>query len=100
MQRLIRRRPPGWSPLRNFSRTDGGQTPTTPPITVTLANTAAPTEASVEEDGSSSNAAASDSPFHCPSKPWKAFTLEAAAPTQQPVASEEEGTFSDADLLG
>lgn len=96
MQRFTRRRPPGWSPLRNFTRPDVGQAPTNAPITTALPNTAAPAEASVEED---SAAPASDRPFHCPSKPWKVFKVEAAAPTQQPAASEEEGTFSDADLL-
>ncbi|XP_070688387.1 kininogen-1 [Pempheris klunzingeri] len=101
-----RRRPPGWSPLRNILFEDPSAAP----------STASPKEESSEEDTTASKPSASpdeassapDSPFHCPSKPWKPFnpapSAMPAAPTQ--VATQEispqpsvDGAFSDSDLL-
>lgn len=104
---ISRRRPPGWSPLRNISRVDANllaaDPPTTvaPPTTTLPPTTAAVKETSSEEDSTSfqaSSAPASDSPFHCPSKPWKVFKMEKAAPTEA-APEEQDGTFSDSDLL-
>ncbi|XP_051232190.1 kininogen-1 isoform X2 [Dicentrarchus labrax] len=108
---FTRRRPPGWSPLRNLLYDVASTTKSTP-------TKAAAKEESSEEDSTTTKASASpdvasdavnDSPFHCPSKPWKPFnpnhldtpdaptmaTVEAASP--QPSA---DGAFSDVDLLG
>lgn len=101
---IDRRRPPGWSPLRNGSRFHVNLAPADPPTTVAPSTTAPPhtsaaaKETSSEEDSTSTNGSSaplSDSPFNCPSKPWKAFSMKAEAPT----AAAEEGTFSDSDLL-
>ncbi|KAM7409232.1 hypothetical protein PAMA_000950 [Pampus argenteus] len=93
---LTRRRPPGWSPLRNFlyGKGESSEEETTafkPPVS---------------PDGASK--AVNDNPFHCPSKPWKPFnpvhaglpaapakaTVELASPQPSP-----EEAFSDADLI-
>ncbi|XP_037626094.1 kininogen-1 [Sebastes umbrosus] len=105
---FTRRRPPGWSPLRNLLYDIPSPTlsPTAP----------APSKASAKEESSEEDTKASkpsvapdavnDSPFHCPSKAWKPFNpLHPAAPAK---AATEEGTpqptadwtFSDFDLLG
>ncbi|XP_032381531.1 kininogen-1 isoform X2 [Etheostoma spectabile] len=113
---LIRRRPPGWSPLRNIlynvrsspsPSPSLSPSPTTPPPTMASAK-----EESSEEDTTVSQPSISpgvaaepviDSPFYCPSKPWKPFNPEPAAPTK--AATNEattpptaDGTFSDSDL--
>ncbi|XP_006797848.1 kininogen-1 [Neolamprologus brichardi] len=106
---FVRRRPPGWSPLRHLlyevkPHATATSSPSQPPTT-------AKTKESSEEDTTSAtpsvsrDADAKDHLFHCPSKPWKALkphpsaaptkaTVEAASP--QPPA---EGTFLDKDLL-
>ncbi|XP_034736536.1 kininogen-1 [Etheostoma cragini] len=112
---FIRRRPPGWSPLRNIlynvrSSPSPSLSPslTTPPPTMASAK-----EESSEEDTTVSQPSNSpglaaepviDSPFYCPSKPWKPFNAEPAAPTK--AATNEattplsaDGTFSDSDLV-
>ncbi|XP_026179370.1 kininogen-1 [Mastacembelus armatus] len=109
---FTRRRPPGWSPLRNFQYTS-------------LAPSTAPVKESSEEDGtvpksspevaSASRAAdtVNNNPFHCPSKPWKPFhpvsPAVTAAPTKATTAvpspkptqhqQDGDGAFSNADLL-
>ncbi|XP_029285976.1 kininogen-1 isoform X2 [Cottoperca gobio] len=109
---LTRRRPPGWSPLRNIlfddPSTTSSPTTTTPPSIKASAK-----EESSEEDTTASKLspspdvateAVNDSPFHCPSKPWKPFNpVQPAAPTK--AATEEatgqptaDGAFSDKDL--
>ncbi|KAJ4943480.1 hypothetical protein JOQ06_005980 [Pogonophryne albipinna] len=112
---FTRRRPPGWSPLRNIlfevPSTTSPPTTTSPPPT----GKASAKEESSEEDTTASKPpsspdmgaeAGNDSPFHCPSNPWKPFNpIPPAAPTHglaeeaspQPPA---EGGFSDTDLLG
>ncbi|MEQ2158809.1 hypothetical protein GOODEAATRI_016093, partial [Goodea atripinnis] len=94
--RQIRRRPPGWSPLRNL---------------VPAPSPAPAKEESSEEDTTSSKPSASPSvnnhPFHCPSNPWKQFkrvqpqmpaapTDAKAVPSPKPLV---EGALSDTDLL-
>ncbi len=119
---FVRRRPPGWSPLRNFLF-EVPPTPSLPTIAKPTASSSAasPSKASAKEESSEEDttaaktsgsadvvvSAADDSPFHCPSKPWKPFNpvdVVALAPTEaaaeaspKPVA---DGTFSDADLTG
>ncbi|XP_008292881.1 kininogen-1 [Stegastes partitus] len=120
-----RRRPPGWSPLRNLlynvpsssssSSSSTSSPPPPPPPPPSQSPSPTPTkEESSEEDTTASKPSAvpivtvdavNDNPFHCPSKPWKAFNpTPAAAPTKasMEVASPQptvEGTFSDKDLL-
>uniref|UniRef100_A0A3Q0T1B4 Cystatin kininogen-type domain-containing protein n=1 Tax=Amphilophus citrinellus TaxID=61819 RepID=A0A3Q0T1B4_AMPCI len=100
---FARRRPPGWSPLRNFLyEVKTSPVTSSPPLENPSAVTAK--EASSEEDTTTATPSVShDHPFHCPSKPWKPFkpptaptkaTVEAASP--QPPA---DGAFSDTDLL-
>uniref|UniRef100_A0A667XNL9 Kininogen 1 n=1 Tax=Myripristis murdjan TaxID=586833 RepID=A0A667XNL9_9TELE len=75
---FTRRRPPGFSPLRNV---------------VDL------------HQSSSSNIAAAVSPFHCPSKPWKEFSPVAPTPADPTGAgpalapTPSEGDFTDLDLV-
>lgn len=92
------RHPPGWSPLRNFVFM--------PPTTPSPSTASAKDESSEEEEGAATVTPSPDSPFHCPSNPWKAFDPHrAAVPTQEAppgAASTQppaEGTFSDTDLL-
>ncbi|XP_053177758.1 kininogen-1 [Scomber japonicus] len=105
---LTRRRPPGWSPLRNFLF-DTVPSPSSPPVLLPPKPSAK--EESSEEDTTGSKQAgspANDDPFHCPSKPWKPFkpvqTGAPADPTEATLelapAEPSPGTFSDTDLLG
>ncbi|CDQ66862.1 unnamed protein product [Oncorhynchus mykiss] len=79
---VFRRRPPGWSPLRNFNNF----------AEATPASTASAKEESLED------------PFHCPSKPWTQFVpLTIPSPAQEKSTTPPtvvEGCFSDLDLLG
>ncbi|XP_040895665.1 kininogen-1 isoform X2 [Toxotes jaculatrix] len=118
---FTRRRPPGWSPLRNllFDRPPSKSPPT---------SQATPSKASAKEESSEEDTTASkpsgipdvasvpgaaeavnDTPFHCPSKPWKPFrSVHPAAPEPPTQATTEVGpsqqsadnAFSDTDLLG
>ncbi|XP_071368560.1 kininogen-1 [Centroberyx affinis] len=105
---FTRRRPPGWSPLRNVinyqevGATSASSTTASPPAT-----TAAAKEESSEEEDPAPTGAAADSPFHCPSKPWKAFSPVQPTATADPAATEPasslptaDGAFSDLDLVG
>uniref|UniRef100_G3NS23 Cystatin kininogen-type domain-containing protein n=1 Tax=Gasterosteus aculeatus aculeatus TaxID=481459 RepID=G3NS23_GASAC len=116
---LTRRRPAGWSPLRNIleSAPPTASSPSSPPPATAshkASDKAPDKEESSEEDSTASKPPASpavaadavhDGPFHCPSKPWKPFTLvHPEAPTK--AATEEatsppsaDGAFSDTDLL-
>lgn len=110
-----RRRPPGWSPLRNM---DSAPTPDSPPPSPSHSpsSTQSPSKApakeeSSEEDATSSKPSASpsanDHPFHCPSNPWKHFKRVQpqgpAAPTDANAEASPkpslEGAFGDTDLL-
>ncbi|XP_049911936.1 kininogen-1 [Epinephelus moara] len=109
---FTRRRPPGWSPLRNLLY---NRSPPTSASSIPSSTKASAKEESSEEDttapkpSTSPDAAAeaaNNSPFHCPAKPWKTFNpVQPAAPTkaaaedgsQQPTV---DGAFSDMDLLG
>lgn len=69
-------------------------------------------EESSEEDTTATNSSTSadaviDSPFHCPSEPWKAFNPPAQVVLEAPAATDAasplptaDGAFSDTDLLG
>ncbi|XP_071757785.1 kininogen-1 [Centroberyx gerrardi] len=112
---FTRRRPPGWSPLRNvinFQQVDASSSsPTTSPPATTAATKE---ESSEEEDPAATNPAptkaadpVADSPFHCPSKPWKEFSPVQPTATADPAATESasslppaDGAFSDLDLVG
>ncbi|XP_056133116.1 kininogen-1 [Lampris incognitus] len=103
----FRRRPPGWSPLRNI------QEKVPPPTLLPLVLVPpAPKEESSEEEGDAASKSSSADksgvdkevhPFNCPTKPWKKFspvrhvTIPSPATTDLPVV---EGGFRDADLLG
>jgi len=69
---LTRRRPPGWSPLRNVILDNPATGSTQPSLSPSKASAK---EESSEEDTTASKAskAVNDDPFHCPSKPWKPF---------------------------
>ncbi|XP_034439487.1 kininogen-1 isoform X2 [Hippoglossus hippoglossus] len=103
---FTRRRPTGWSPLRNILLAVTSSSPTIAP----------PKEDSSEEDVTALQPTdmpvipaepVSDSPFHCPSKPWKTFQPVQLSATGAPTeATPEESSpqpsengFSDADLL-
>lgn len=93
-----RRRPPGFSPLRNILIDPYPQDPdsTSAPQPPAKASKSSGKEESSEED---TGLVSSDaSPFHCPSKPWKPFLLATTGPATNPTPA--EGTFSDLDLLG
>ncbi|KAM6922048.1 kininogen-1 [Xenentodon cancila] len=107
---FTRRRPPGWSPLRNFLY----RSPSTASPSLSPPPSQAPSKATKEESSeedtatlkqSASPNAQADNPTHCPSKPWKPFNPAVdAAPTKATTdgASPQpsvEGAFSDKDLL-
>uniref|UniRef100_A0A3B4BLV7 Cystatin kininogen-type domain-containing protein n=1 Tax=Periophthalmus magnuspinnatus TaxID=409849 RepID=A0A3B4BLV7_9GOBI len=102
---ILRRRPPGWSPLRNILIQFPTASPKAPPPSDAPPKTKeakiSGKEESSEEDLAKPSASPEDSLFHCPSKPWKPFHPHArssaaeATPTNAPV----EGAFSDTDLL-
>ncbi|XP_044056557.1 kininogen-1 isoform X2 [Siniperca chuatsi] len=92
---FTRRRPPGWSPLRNILLERGS--PSSSPSTATPSKASAKKESS-EEDTTVSKLpvfsdvapeAVNDNPFHCPSKPWKPFNpvdlAMPAAPTKATI---------------
>ncbi|KAJ7992866.1 hypothetical protein DPEC_G00266500 [Dallia pectoralis] len=106
---ILRRRPPGWSPLRNFHNFAD----VTPPPTASVK------EESSEESKERSPVAVStaianpappsvapnspaESPFHCPTKPWKQFvppTTPSLVPEKStPLPTVGDG-FIDLDLL-
>uniref|UniRef100_A0A8C2ZA47 Cystatin kininogen-type domain-containing protein n=1 Tax=Cyclopterus lumpus TaxID=8103 RepID=A0A8C2ZA47_CYCLU len=77
---VTKRRPPGWSPLRNFLYDV--------PPTATSPSSAPSTKASAKEESSEEDTTASN-PFHCPSKAWKPVNaVQPAAPTK--AATEED----------
>ncbi|CAB1331959.1 unnamed protein product [Coregonus sp. 'balchen'] len=110
---VFRRRPPGWSPLRNFNNFDEVKT--------TQASTASAKEESSEESQERSPTAvtmartdpesallsvaptAAESPFHCPSKPWKQFVPPTIPSPEQEESTTPlpvvEGGLSDLELL-
>lgn len=107
---FTRRRPPGWSPLRN--------------LLFDVPPTAVPSKASAKEESSEEDSTAlkpsaapdaasatdtvNDNPFHCPSKPWKPFSPVLPAIPAPPTKAAAEATapqpsadaaFSDTDML-
>ncbi|KAM6939190.1 kininogen-1 isoform 1-T2 [Lycodopsis pacificus] len=115
IEKFTRRRPPGWSPLRNILLSDTpSASPPAPPSAPSAKDSAK--EESSEEDTTAPKMSASpdvateavnDSPFHCPSKPWKPFNpVHSAAPTKAatedftPLPPAEGVGWSDTDLLG
>ncbi|XP_023284564.1 kininogen-1-like isoform X2 [Seriola lalandi dorsalis] len=101
-----RRRPPGWSPLRNILYE---AIPSKPP-TKAKEESSEEDLTAVKPSGSPDVAsdAGNDNPFHCPSKPWKPFNPVPPAVLGAPTkASIETGAtqlpaevgFSDKDLL-
>ncbi|CAJ1061038.1 kininogen-1 isoform X2 [Xyrichtys novacula] len=103
---VLRRRPPGWSPLRHLEYPGSTTQPpvvSTPPAPSKAANAK---EESSEEDTkaikpSASADAVNNNPFHCPSKPWKQFNpIYPAGPMKDATeATPVEGGFKDTDLL-
>lgn len=116
LQVFTRRRPPGWSPLRNLFYTSTKPSPQPAP---TKAAKEAGKEESSEEDTTAAKPSVSpdaspdsvsDTPFHCPSKPWKPFNPVSVAGTDAPEQATEDanaqaaqptaaGGFADTDLL-
>ncbi|XP_068449400.1 kininogen-1 [Clinocottus analis] len=105
---VTRRRPAGWTPLRNLLY-NAHPSVSSPPPSSAPSTGASPKEESSEEDTTASKQAASDavndSPFHCPSRPWKSFspvkpvTPTNAAPEEGTPEPQVDGAFSDTDLL-
>ncbi|KAL4604781.1 kininogen precursor-like [Arapaima gigas] len=114
---FARRRPPGWSPLRNLQTINVRPTPA--PVS-TSASKPAKEESSEESKESSSplpsspkKAQSGDAAtavvlptsepqrrLNCPSNPWKSSPPKTtAAPQQSPSPVQEAGEFSDLDLL-
>ncbi|KAM3619520.1 uncharacterized protein V6R79_009615 [Siganus canaliculatus] len=111
---FAKRRPPGWTPLRNFVfPVEPAAKPAAEPAPTAAAGASAAAAGakpeSSEEDVGSAPSQAPAVDHHCPSEPWKAFSLEpAAAPTEAAVEATaaaasgpaaDAGTFSDSDLL-
>ncbi|CAL8306494.1 unnamed protein product [Lota lota] len=105
-----RRRPPGWSPLRNLVDNAEVQTTVTPFISLDPSILPQPVpvddappakdDSSEEEDSTKVR----EDPFHCPSKPWKKFiptqpTAADPAPTDA-TTDPVDGALTDLDLLG
>ncbi|KAF1385381.1 hypothetical protein PFLUV_G00107160 [Perca fluviatilis] len=112
---ITRRRPPGWSPLRNilYDVPSPSQSPTpttTPPTKASAKEESSEEDTTVSKPSISPDVAAEpviDSPFYCPSKPWKPFNpADLALPAAPTMAAPEEaatlpspdGTFRDSDL--
>ncbi|KAM9358416.1 kininogen-1 [Symphorus nematophorus] len=103
---FTRRRPPGWSPLRNLL----DAVVTKPPTPATTKDESSEEDTTASKPSASPDVAAADavtdSPFHCPSEPWKAFNpVSTAAPTEATAEAASpqpsvEGALSDLDLLG
>ncbi|XP_023194896.1 kininogen-1 [Xiphophorus maculatus] len=98
---LPRRRPPGWSPLRNRDPPPPASSPSRSPPSIQSPSKAPAKDESSEEDTTASKPSASPNannhPFHCPSNPWKQFKpVQPVAPSQKPPLA---GEFSDTDLL-
>lgn len=115
LQFITRRRPPGWSPLRNilYDVPSPSQSPTpttTPPTKASAKEESSEEDTTVSKPSISPDVAAEpviDSPFYCPSKPWKSFNpADLALPAAPTMAAPEEaatlpspdGTFRDSDL--
>ncbi|XP_007576943.1 kininogen-1 [Poecilia formosa] len=104
---VSRRRPPGWSPLRNLEPPPSPSSPPQSPPSIQSPSKAPAKEESSEEDTTASKLSASPNankhPFHCPSSPWKQFKpVQLEAPSDAAKASQKppvEGDFSDTDLL-
>ncbi|XP_062311736.1 kininogen-1 [Osmerus eperlanus] len=104
---LTRRRPPGWSPLRNvidFEAKVPETTAATPPSTSPTAKEESSEESQEKSDPSKPTQdppAPADSPFRCPSKPWKEFVPPTASVPEGTTVSgppEQGEGFRDADL--
>ncbi|KAM9386153.1 kininogen-1 [Pholidichthys leucotaenia] len=95
---LSRRRPPGWSPLRDLQEnTAAGPAQPMPQSTQPASSAPAKEESSEEETAASHDA------LHCPTKPWKPFKPTKHAKSEAPtVVSPQPAAdgFSDTDLLG
>uniref|UniRef100_A0AAY4EFV3 Cystatin kininogen-type domain-containing protein n=1 Tax=Denticeps clupeoides TaxID=299321 RepID=A0AAY4EFV3_9TELE len=96
-----RRRPPGWSPLRNMRLVT-----TPPPLPVkTDRSSEESQEGNATPNPLSFTTTALEKSFNCPSKEWKEFVpVEATPPTNPslsapPSISPGDGAFSDLDLL-
>lgn len=88
---FTRRRPPGWSPLRNI--VDKAEVPTTETPFISLEPASAPEPKPKEDSSEEDSSKVVEDPFHCPSKPWKEFS------PPQPTAA-DPGALRDLDLLG
>ncbi|XP_034529277.1 kininogen-1 isoform X2 [Notolabrus celidotus] len=106
---VLKRRPPGWSPLRNLEYNNPAITPSpSNPTAPPPPKAAKAKEESSEEDTkaskpSASPDAANNNPFHCPSKPWKPFNpISSAGPMKDPTEATPavDGGFKDTDLIG
>ncbi|KAG9351169.1 hypothetical protein JZ751_025059 [Albula glossodonta] len=125
---FVRRRPPGWSPLRHFNNNFAAvkAPPTSNPASTPNPNPTTKEESSEESQEATQPPAesgtdgpqvtkdpalllelptAAPAPFNCPSKPWKEFIpVTTPSPTRQspppPVSPQGDGLFSDFDLLG
>ncbi|KAL1022471.1 hypothetical protein UPYG_G00028130 [Umbra pygmaea] len=98
---FARRRPPGWSPLRNFYNFDKEPTPTS--ASVQEQSSEESQEGSVTHASPDAALPSVDQPFHCPSSPWKQFV-----PSTSPIIQDQSPAglptgdkgFADSDLLG
>ncbi|CAL9695986.1 unnamed protein product [Knipowitschia caucasica] len=95
---LLRRRPPGWSPLRNMNMEQSTLAPET--VSPGPAPTKAKEESSEEDLAKPSP---DNSPFHCPSKTWKVFRSQdhgSSGTDATPPDAAVDSAFSDLDPVG
>lgn len=105
---LTRRRPPGWSPLRNLLLEVTPSPQPSPESQAPKPAKAKPPKGSTKEESSEEDLAKSSpssdaTPFHCPSKPWKPFVpvhSGRSATKAMPTGAPADGAFSDIDLVG
>lgn len=106
-QTISRRRPAGWSPLRNVidrvkvPTADGPSGSSEPDVAAPTAPTTAaapppanPEAKSSEEEDSTKVA---EHPFHCPSKPWKIFVPAPPSATEAPTLEAEQDPTLEAE---
>lgn len=102
-----RRRPPGWTPLRNNvvdPRNPGVKESSEEEVDpLKPAGTVATNQEMTAAPTSTPDPSRTQSPLNCPSKPWKQYvpwTPTTAPPAHTTAKPQVEGAFSDLDLLG
>ncbi|XP_048832738.1 kininogen-1 [Brienomyrus brachyistius] len=101
---FLKRRPPGWSPLRKVPSMELVAPPCTAPAPGPSKNATEDSSEESQERATPTNCkpvppSESISTFNCPSKPWKSYVPAVVPPETSPEPSPEDGDLTDIDLL-